>query len=134
MQALILVMIVSVACFQFLVEGGWLHGLFNYVPELLSVVVAAYVVVRGVESRFRYVRPEYWLIFLALLIGIICGAVVEQTRTRSYVRRPAYLYPGTAVFLPASRYGHHRAADSGTAPRSIGRKPYTAPAGSAAAN
>ena len=105
MHALILLMIVAVTTFAYLVSKGWLPAYFNYVPELLSLAVAAYVVVVGVQSRFRNVRPIYWLVFGGLVVGLVCGAIVNDLQAgpmfaglRTYFRAlPFFLLP--AVFL-----------------------------------
>lgn len=81
MNALVLAMIVAVTTFRFFVSRGWLPNLFTYVPEVLSILAAVYVVVSGGQNRFQYVRPVYWLVFGTLLVGVICGAIVNDLDT-----------------------------------------------------
>jgi hypothetical protein len=103
MQALILAMIVSVVTFPYLVrEAGWLSRWFLYTPEILSMIAAGYVLVVGVQSRFRFVRPVYWLVFGALILLIVVSAIVNQLQPgpmfagiRNYLRAMPFF------FLPA---------------------------------
>ncbi len=81
MQALILAMIVAVTTFRYFVSVEWLPDIFSYVPEVLSILAAVYVVVSGGQDRFQYVRPVYWLVFGGLLMGVVCGAIVNGLDT-----------------------------------------------------
>ena len=100
MQALLLAMIVAVTTFPWLAGQGpysgepWLPRGLSYTPELLSLAVAAFVVVAGVQSRFKYVRPVYWLVFGGLLLGVICGAIVNQLQ-------PGPMFAGIRTYLRA---------------------------------
>lgn len=103
MHALILAMIVSVVTFPYLVkEAGWLSRWFSYTPEILSMIAAGYVLVVGVQSRFRFVRPGYWLVFGALLLLVVISAIVNHLQPgpmfagiRNYLRAMPFF------FLPA---------------------------------
>lgn len=106
MHKLILTMIVAVTIIPFLVDEGWVPGLFNYVPELLSAIVAVYVLVHGVTTRFRNVRPVYWLLLFILIVDIVCAAIVNHLGAgqafaglRNYLRAlPFFLLPAVVVF------------------------------------
>lgn len=108
MHALILAMIVAVTTFGYIVSKGWLHPYFNYVPELLSLVALVYVMVAGVQSRFRFVPPLYWLVFGGLLLVLVCGAFVNQLQPgpmfaglRIYLRAlPFFLLPAVLLITP----------------------------------
>ena len=110
MQALILAMIVSVVTFPYLVrEAGWLSRWFLYTPEILSLIAAGYVLVVGMQSRFRFVRPVYWLVFGALLLLVVVSAIVNHLQPgpmfagiRNYLRvMPFFFLP--AVLLITDR-------------------------------
>lgn len=105
MQTLILTMIFAVSCLPYLVGKEWLPGVINYLPELLSLIVLVIVIVRGVQSRFQYVRPIYWILFGSILVDMIFGALINHLEVgpmfaglRSYLRAiPFFLLP--AVWL-----------------------------------
>lgn len=83
MQRLVLLMLVTATTLEFLVKGdNWgrfaiLPRAFQFVPELLSVAAAVMVVALGSANRFRYVRPQYWLMFGALLMCMIAGVLAN---------------------------------------------------------
>ncbi|MGH8223823.1 MAG: hypothetical protein ACREQZ_12705, partial [Woeseiaceae bacterium] len=94
MQFVIVAMILSVMSFEYLVFIGWVPQLLAYAPELLAIAASAAVVFAGVRSRFQYVRPIYWLIFGALGLMAICGAVVN-------LLEPGPLFAGIRTYLRA---------------------------------
>ncbi|MEO8464145.1 MAG: hypothetical protein ABI640_02300 [Gammaproteobacteria bacterium] len=106
MQFLILSMIVAVMSFPFLTSRGVLPQVFNYAPEIVALVACVTVVIVGVRSRFRYVRPVYWLIFGALLLATVCGAVANLLEPgplfagiRTYLRAlPFFFLPAVVLF------------------------------------
>jgi hypothetical protein len=75
MQYLMFVMILSVTAVTYLTEIHVAPALFRYLPEVLSGLVAAYVVVAGPSTRFRLVAGRYWLVFVSLAIVIGCGVL-----------------------------------------------------------
>jgi hypothetical protein len=106
MQFVILAVIVAVMGLQYMVYLGWLPSLFNYLPEILALVACAAVVLVGVQTRFRYVRPIYWLVFSALALVTVCGAVVNSLEPgpmfagiRTYLRAvPFFFLPAVLLF------------------------------------
>lgn len=106
MQFLVIVMIVAATTFDFLVEIGWLPGPAKYFVELLGAIVLLYVASAGSLIRFRYVRPAYWIVFGAILVDMICGALANHVEpgplfaaTRSYIRAiPLFFLPAVLQF------------------------------------
>lgn len=112
MQLLILFMIVAVTTFELLSDGdSWgrldiLPGWAAFFPEITGALAIVYVVLEGTRDRFRHVRPEYWMVFGALVISILCGIVVNQVAAgpivagvRSYLRAiPFFLLPAAYAF------------------------------------
>ncbi|MEX2343361.1 MAG: hypothetical protein WD647_10615 [Steroidobacteraceae bacterium] len=94
MQFVIVAMILSVMSFEYLVFIGWVPQLLAYAPEILAIAASAAVVFAGVRSRFQYVRPIYWLIFGALGLVAICGAVAN-------LLEPGPLFAGIRTYLRA---------------------------------
>jgi hypothetical protein len=116
MQALTLTMIVVVTTFEFLSSGDrwgrWaiLPSAARFMPELLSAAAVLVVLFAGVQNRFRYVRPEYWLLFAGLVLVIICGVVANQVEAgpviagmRNYLRAIVWFFiPAVLAFTEAN--------------------------------
>jgi hypothetical protein len=66
-------MILSVSVGSYLTGIGVLPKLARYIPEILSIVAAAYVVLAGPRDRFRFVPARYWIAFVATGLVVICG-------------------------------------------------------------
>jgi hypothetical protein len=101
MHNLILFLIaVTLGC-EYLATQGWLPEQVQYLPEVIGIAVAAYVVAAGMRTRFRYVRGAYWIVFGALAIVIVCGIATNEVSsgplfagTRSYLRAiPLFFLP-----------------------------------------
>lgn len=101
-NALILALILSVALFEYLVKQGWLPSPVRYLPELIALVVAVYVVAAGARSRFRHVRTEYWVVFGALAIVIGSGILINAVEAGPlFAGLRTYLRALPLFFLPA---------------------------------
>lgn len=112
MQALTLAMIAVVTTGEFLVDGDYwgrwaiLPGFVKYLPELLGLIAAVVVVLAGTRNRFRFVRPQYWLVFGAFAIVISCGAFANSVEPgpvfagiRNYLRAIAwFLVPAVYAY------------------------------------
>ena len=105
MQALTLTMIVVVTTFEFFATGDhwgrWviLPGAARYVAEALGAAALVYVVLVGTQTRFRFVRPVYWIVFATLLTTIVCGAVANSVEAgpvfagiRNYLRAIGWFF------------------------------------------
>ena len=101
MQFVILALIFAVMAFQYLVVLEWVPSQLDYLPELLALAACVAVILLGVQNRFRYVRPVYWLVFGALAIGRGLRRSHQSARARSIVRRDQNLSSGAAVFFLA---------------------------------
>ena len=115
MQNLTLFMLLVVTTTEFLAKGDhwgrWaiLPNGVTYLPELLGMAAAAYVVFAGVRSRFQFVRPQYWLVFAILIVGIACGIAVNRVEAgpifaglRNYVRAIPWFFVA-AVYAYSQR-------------------------------
>lgn len=78
MQLVTLAMLAAVVLAPFLVSEGYLPGNLKFLPEMLSGVVAIYVIVQGISTRFKYVRSEYWVVFGAAATIILCGIIANS--------------------------------------------------------
>jgi hypothetical protein len=73
-----------------------------FLAEILGAVAAVVVVVLGTRTRFRNVRPEYWLVFGGLAVVAFCGVItnrVEPGTTFAGIR--TYLRALPWFFIPA---------------------------------
>lgn len=101
MNKFILFTILTVTTFPFFVSEGWLPSTAKLLPELLSGVAALIVILLGVKSGFRDVRPVYWGLFLAAALVFACGAIANSldpgpivAGMRTYLRAiPFFLLP-----------------------------------------
>lgn len=102
MQALALFMIFAVTVSGILADNGWLPGSARFLPEMLSALVVVVVVVLGVRDRFRYVRVEFWAIFVALLLSMVAGVVANAVDSGPvFAGIRAYLRAVPLFFLAA---------------------------------
>ncbi|HEY6456419.1 MAG TPA: hypothetical protein VIY90_14190 [Steroidobacteraceae bacterium] len=81
MQSLIYVMIAAVMLAPHLASpfgNNILPVYAKYLPDVLSMVVAIYVVAAGTQQRFRYLNGKYLVAFGALTVVIVCGVLVND--------------------------------------------------------
>jgi hypothetical protein len=102
MQFLVYGIIVSSLSFGYLGDMGYVPPALDYAQELFAIATAAVVVALGVQQKFRYVAPIYWLVFGGIALTMVCGIVVNHVGagpvfagTRTYLRAFPYF------FLPA---------------------------------
>ncbi len=102
MQYLMLVIILSVTTVTYLTEVHAAPALFKYLPEALSGLVAACVVVAGPSTRFRFVAPRYWLVFAAFAVVVGCGVLSNSVAPGPLTQGCRfYLRAIPLFFLPA---------------------------------
>ena len=78
----------------------------QYLPEFFGLAAIIIVILLGTRNRFQFVRPQYWIVFGALVITIICGILVNSVDsgpifagTRTYLRAiPWFLVPAVYAF------------------------------------
>lgn len=78
MQYLTLLIILSVTLAQYLSSIHLAPDSFRYLPEALSALCCAIVLLAGPRDRFRAVAPRYWLAFFATATVITCGVVANH--------------------------------------------------------
>jgi hypothetical protein len=104
MQYLMYIVIVVVMLAEFLSspEVHLLPKIAKFLPEVLSLIVAAFVVVRGTHQNFRFVNRKYLLVASALTVVVICGAVVNDVEPGPILAGMRYyLRAMPFFFLPA---------------------------------
>src|SRR5690606_2970852 len=77
---ILFLILLAIGC-DYLVSIEWLPGPVSYLQEVVGIVAAAYVVIAGARSGFRYVRGAYWLAFGAFAVVVVCGIVVNMLST-----------------------------------------------------
>jgi len=104
MQRAIQALILIVCLVPYLVTEGWLPAKANYLLEGFSAVTLLYVLAAGVRNRFELVRPEYWALFAAMLIVMVCGVVLNSVGSgpifagiRNYFRTLPFFFIGAVV-------------------------------------
>jgi hypothetical protein len=102
-HALTLFLIVAATTFDYLAKhAGWLPSNASFAPELVGVITAAYVVAVGAQSQFRFVRPEYWVVFGAIAFVMFCGVIVNSVQSGPlFAGLRVYLRALPFFFLPA---------------------------------
>jgi hypothetical protein len=105
-------MLVVVTTTEFLTTGDhwgrWaiLPKTAQYLPEALGAVALVIVLSLGTRDRFRYVRPEYWLLFGGLALVTACGVLINNVQPgttfaglRTYLRAlPWFFIPAVYAF------------------------------------
>jgi hypothetical protein len=112
MQLLTLCMLVVVTVAEFLTKGDYwgrwaiLPKSAQYLPEILGALALVIVLSLGTRDRFRYVRPEYWLLFGGIALVVACGILVNNVQPgttfaglRTYLRAlPWFFIPAVYAF------------------------------------
>jgi hypothetical protein len=102
MQYLMSVIIVAVTTVMYLAGIHVLPGVFKYLPEALSGLVAAYVAVMGPLTRFRLIAGRYWLVFLSLAVVLGGGVLITTVAPGPLIQGARfYLRAIPLFFLPA---------------------------------
>lgn len=101
MQRVVLLMILSVFLATHLSLNGF-PGAVKFIPEMLSAIVALYVVVEGTRHRFQFVQPKYWIFFGLMLLIVICGILANDVASGPIIAGARlYLRALPFFFLPA---------------------------------
>jgi len=102
MRAAITILILVSFLAPYAVEQGWIPSATKYLEEIIAACVAGYVLFVGARTRFANVRAEYWLVFGALAIVVMCGVVVNTEPSGPlFAGMRAYLRHLPLFFLPA---------------------------------
>ena len=94
MQAFVIVTFITVLSAAYLASRGWIPQPLVYLPELFGAVAAAIVVIVGTRTRFRFVDPIYWLLFGAILVLTLMGAIANHME-------PGPVFAGLRIYLRA---------------------------------
>src|SRR6516225_7377765 len=102
MQYVALLLILSVTTGTYLASINAAPSLLKYLPEVLSVLITAYVALLGPRNRFRLVAPKYWIVFIAIAVVISCGVLINSVAPGPLIEGGRfYLRAIPLFFLPA---------------------------------
>jgi hypothetical protein len=106
MQAVVLFTIVAVMSASYLTQLGAPAPL-KFLPEIMSAVVAVYVALAGIRTRFQLVHESYWLIFGAVTAILICGIVANSVDSGPILSGLRYVLRPIPFFLLPAVYPFH---------------------------
>jgi hypothetical protein len=92
MQFLIYAMIVSVLLAEYLQKKYSLPGIVGWMPEIVSLIAAVVVIVRGMQNRFATVDAKYLLVFGCFLVVVVAGILINQVS-------PGVIFTGLRIYL-----------------------------------
>jgi len=106
MQSIVLLVFCAAAFTDFIMSLWTAPTPVKLVPEMLSTVVAAYVLLEGVRSGFGGVATKYWAAFIVVTFIMVCGVLTNSvgagpvfTGMRIYLRAmPLFLLPALYPF------------------------------------
>jgi hypothetical protein len=78
MRFVVFLMIVSVLLAEYLTKEYSLPRPVAWLPELVSLLAALIVIVRGIQQRFKDVDAKYFIVFGIIFIHIVAGVILNQ--------------------------------------------------------
>jgi hypothetical protein len=99
---LVMILVCTLAVYLSSQDVQWLPAAAKFLPEVLSLIAAVFVVLLGVHQNFRFVSAKYLLVFAALAVVIVCGILVNQVAPGPVLAGMRYyLRPIPFFFVPA---------------------------------
>lgn len=92
MRAVVYLMILSVLLAEYLTEQFSLPRPMKWLPEVVSLLAALIVIVRGIQNRFKDIDPRYLIVFGVLLLHIVAGVILNHLS-------PGVVFSGIRVYL-----------------------------------
>lgn len=83
-------------------DVGLAPNAVKFLPDLTSALALLYIIVVGAQQKFRNVNMKYWLIFAALSVSLMSGALVNHEPVGPFVNGMRYYLRAIPMFfLPA---------------------------------
>jgi hypothetical protein len=102
MQFLTLALILACTLGTFFTDVGAAPAALKFLPEGLSLIALAYILLAGSRQRFQLVAPRYWLAFGALALVVLCGVLINRPGPGTLIGGMRfYLRAMPFFFLPA---------------------------------
>src|SRR5688572_3499244 len=92
MRFIVLLMIASVMLAEYLTQEFSLPQPVAWLPEMVSLLAAVIVIVRGIQHRFQDVDAKYFIVFGIMLLHIVAGVILNQMS-------PGVLFSGIRIYL-----------------------------------
>ena len=92
MRFVAFLMIVSVLLGQYLTEKYSLPRPVAWLPEMVSLLAAFIVIVRGIQQRFKDVDAKYFIVFGIMAMHILAGVILNQMS-------PGVVFSGIRIYL-----------------------------------
>ena len=105
MQAYVLFSLFAVTLAGYGVDQGWLPGQLRLLPEAISGTAFLMVVMLGVRSQFRFVRPEYWFAIAAIALVMLFGVIANGVDSGPVISGVRYYLRALPLFLLPAVYG-----------------------------
>lgn len=102
MQALVIFIICVATLMDFVTQSKAVPGLLKFTPEMLSILVAGLVLLKGLRGGLGLIPAKYWFVFGFLAVVIICGIITNSVGTGPILAGMRYdLRAIPLFFLPA---------------------------------
>lgn len=102
MQGMMFLTIAAATLASYLSAIGAMPEPLKFLPEMLSALVALYIIVAGTLHRFQQVSVKYWIAFGALAVLLLCGAIANHVGPGPIVSGMRYYLRAIPFFfLPA---------------------------------
>jgi hypothetical protein len=102
MQALVIFTFFVAMLMDFATTSPAVPGVLKFTPEILSVLVSMFVVVKGLRGGLSLVPTKYWMVFGFLAFVIICGIITNSVGVGPVLAGMRYdLRAIPLFFLPA---------------------------------
>lgn len=78
MRFVVFLMIISVLLAEYLTQEYSLPRPVAWIPDLVSLLAALIVLLRGVQQRFQDIDVKYFIVFGIMLLHIVAGVILNQ--------------------------------------------------------
>jgi hypothetical protein len=92
MRFVVILMIVSVLLAEYLTKEYSLPRAIGWLPEVVSLLAAIIVIVRGIQTRFQDVDAKYFIVFGIMALHIVAGVILNQMSA-------GVLFSGIRIYL-----------------------------------
>jgi hypothetical protein len=99
MQALTLIIFCVATLMDFATESNAIPGVLKFSPELLSILVAAIVLLRALRGKLAHIPHKYWFAFGFLSVIIICGIFTNDVGTGPVLAGMRYYLRAIPMFF-----------------------------------
>ena len=95
----VVIVVVMLASYASSPEVHYLPAQAKFLPDIISMVLVLYIFLAGVKQRFRDVNAKYWLVFGALIVTMVAGALANQEDAGPILAGMRYYLRAIPLFL-----------------------------------